>query len=66
MIDIWFLLLLILIVLTIIFHTAIAFLLGPYNQPFMKMDGGTGQVIILYNSDVISGLNSKTNRQWKK
>jgi hypothetical protein len=47
MIDIWFLLLLILIVLTIIFHTAIAFLLGPYNQPFMKMDGGNGQVIIL-------------------
>ena len=44
MIDIWFLLLLILIVLTIIFHTAIAFLLGPYNQPFMKMDGTTDQV----------------------
>ena len=44
MIDIWFLALLILIVLTIIFHTGIAFLLGSFNQSFIKMDGMQNQV----------------------
>ncbi len=40
MIDIWFLFLLIVIVLTIIFHTAIAFLLGSYSQSFTRTEGG--------------------------
>jgi len=43
MIDIWFLFLLILIVLTIVFHTVIAFLLGSYGSQRFQ-DGGVDQV----------------------